>query len=166
MPRTLRTWISMEIERKFLVLSSDYRQEAKSSSQIIQGFLNTNPERTVRIRIKGDQAFLTIKGKSNAAGTIRKEWEVEIDRNEALSMLDICEGPIIKKKRYFIQKGDHEFEVDEFSGDNSGLILAEIELMDEDEDFIRPSWLGEEVTGDIRYYNSQLSKTPYQQWKD
>lgn len=154
----------MEIERKFLVVSRDYRQEAISNSRIIQGFLNTDPERTVRIRIKDDEAFLTVKGKSNEAGTIRREWEVEIDREAAISMLDICDGPIIEKQRYVIQYGNHEFEVDEFAGANKGLILAEIELQEENEAFIRPPWLGEEVTGDIRYYNSQLSITPYQQW--
>lgn len=154
----------MEIERKFLVISPDYRKEAKSSSHIIQGFLNTDPERTVRIRIKDEEAFLTVKGKSNIAGTIRNEWEMKIEREAALQMLDICERPLIEKVRYLIEMGDHQFEVDEFAGENDGLILAEVELEQEDETFKKPQWLGKEVTGDIRYYNSQLIKKPFRLW--
>lgn len=154
----------MEIERKFLVVSQDYRKEAISELSIIQGFLNTEPERTVRIRIQDNEAFLTVKGISNEAGTLRNEWEFNIDINAAREMMHICERPLIEKKRYLVKVGKHLFEVDEFYGDNEGLIIAEIELQTEDEDFIKPHWLGTEVTGDINYYNSQLSKKPFREW--
>ncbi len=156
----------MEIERKFLVVSEDYKQEAVSSSHIIQGFLNTDPERTVRIRIRDDEACLTIKGKSNEAGTIRHEWEVDIAFEMAKELLQISEGPVIEKTRYLVVVGKHTFEVDEFAGDNEGLVIAEIELSEEKEVFGRPEWLGREVTGDVKYYNSQLSKIPYKEWED
>ena len=156
----------MEIERKFLVVSEDYKHEAVSSSQIIQGFLNTDPERTVRIRIRDKEANLTIKGKSNEAGTIRNEWEIAIGYEMARELLAISEGPVIEKIRYLVPKGDHTFEVDKFCGDNEGLVIAELELDEEDEEYYSPQWLGREVTGEIKYYNSQLSKTPYKEWQD
>ena len=156
----------MEIERKFLVVSEDYKHEAVSSSQIIQGFLNTDPERTVRIRIRDKEAWLTIKGKSNEAGTIRNEWEIAIAYEMARELLAISEGPVIEKIRYLVPAGDHTFEVDKFYGDNDGLVIAELELDEEDEEYLSPPWLGREVTGEIKYYNSQLSKTPYKEWQD
>ena len=156
----------MEIERKFLVISQDYRKEATADLTILQGFLSTDPERTVRIRIQNNEALLTIKGISNKTGTVRKEWEFPIDIDAAREMLLICERPLIEKKRYLVSVGNHLFEIDEFYGENEGLIIAEIELESEDEAFIKPTWLGTEVTGDIRYYNSQLSKKPFRAWEN
>ena len=153
-----------EIERKFLVNNLKFKEEAINSFEIAQGFLNTDPERTVRVRIKGNKGFLTVKGKSNESGTSRFEWETEISITEAKQLLQLCEEGIIEKIRYHIPKGNHTFEVDEFFGDNSGLIIAEVELNHEDEAFEKPSWLGNEVTGQIQYYNSQLSKKPYKNW--
>lgn len=155
----------VEIERKFLVLSDSYKKEAATHKRIVQGYLNSNPERTVRVRIKGDQGFLTIKGKSNDAGTIRMEWEKEIPLSDAEQLLTLCEKGAIDKIRYEIKSGIHTFEVDEFFGDNEGLTVAEIELSDENEAFEKPSWLGKEVTGDQRYYNSQLSNNPFKAWE-
>ncbi len=155
----------LEIERKFLVTSKEYRSEAFKVTRIVQGFLNTHPERTVRVRIKGEQAFLTIKGKSNKAGTIRTEWEKEISVADAETLLKLCERTVIEKNRYEINVEMHTFEVDEFLGDNAGLIIAEVELSSENETYKRPTWLGKEVTGQIKYYNSQLSKKPYKTWK-
>lgn len=154
----------IEIERKFLVNSKAYKDQASSKTRIEQGFLNTHKERTVRVRIMGDQGFITVKGISNASGTSRFEWEKEIPVAEASSLLKICEKGILQKYRYCIPSGEHVIEVDEFLGENQGLVVAEIELKSEEEKFIRPDWLGEEVTGDIKYYNSQLSKHPFKEW--
>ncbi|MEW7289231.1 CYTH domain-containing protein [Aquimarina sp. 2304DJ70-9] len=148
----------IEIERKFLVTSDAFKKEAQKNYRIVQGFLNTDPERTVRIRIKGDQAFLTVKGIGNATGTSRFEWEKEIELADAEKLMLLCEKGIIEKMRYEIPSGSHIIEVDEFSGQHKGLIIAEIELCHENESFLKPGWLGKEVTGDSRYYNSQLSK--------
>ncbi|MEX2350693.1 MAG: CYTH domain-containing protein [Flavobacteriaceae bacterium] len=155
----------LEIERKFLVTSERFKQEAFRQTRIVQGFLNTHPERTVRVRIKGNQGFLTVKGISNKAGTIRTEWEKEISATDAEALLKLCEPGIIAKTRYEVKAGKHIFEVDEFSGENEGLIVAEVELKSEDEVFEKPSWLGKEVTGDLKYYNSQLSFNPFKNWK-
>lgn len=153
-----------EIERKFLVKTDAFKSDAYQKTRIVQGFLNTDPERTVRIRINGQQAFLTVKGKSSENGLSRFEWEMEIDVNEAESLLKLCEPGIIEKDRYLVRNEDYIFEVDEFSGQNQGLTIAEIELKAEEDAFLKPFWLGEEVTGDVRYYNSQLSKKPYLNW--
>ncbi len=153
-----------EIERKFLVKNETYKTQAQSSFRIVQGFLNTHPERTVRVRIKGEKGFLTIKGKGNDSGTTRFEWEKEIPVHEAEALLVLCEKGQIDKIRYEVKVENHTYEVDEFSGENKGLIVAEIELSDENEAFVKPDWLGEEVTGDVKYYNSQLSKKPYCEW--
>jgi CYTH domain-containing protein len=155
----------VEIERKFLVISDTFKSEYHTKNHIAQGYLNSNPERTVRIRIKGESGFLTIKGKGNASGTTRLEWETELPLIEAKPLLAICETSIIDKIRYEVSVGKHVFEVDEFLGDNSGLIIAEIELNNENELFEKPIWLGEEVTSDMRYYNSYLSKHPFNGWK-
>ncbi len=155
----------LEIERKFLVKSTDFKTLAFAKNHIAQGYLNSNPERTVRIRIKGESGFLTVKGKGNETGTTRLEWETEISLAEAKPLLAICEKGIIEKIRYEVEIGKHVYEVDEFFGDNAGLIVAEIELNDENEAFEKPSWLGEEVTNDARYYNAYLSKNPYAEWK-
>lgn len=154
----------IEIERKFLVKSTNYKEQAISNERIVQGFLNTDPERTVRVRIKGDSGFLTVKGKSNQEGTTRFEWEHKITVTEAEQLLILCEKGIIDKTRYVVPVGNHLFEVDEFYGDNEGLTIAEVELSAEKERFQTPEWLGEEVTGDIKYYNSQLGKKPFKKW--
>lgn len=154
-----------EIERKFLLASQDFKNEASSKVRIVQGYLNSDPERTVRVRIKGEKAFLTIKGKSNESGLSRFEWEKEIPVNEAEALLKLCEPGVIEKIRYEIRAGKHIFEVDEFFGENEGLFLAEVELNSEDEKFERPDWIGAEVTGSKEYYNSYLSKNPYKTWK-
>lgn len=153
-----------EIERKFLV-SSDVKPFAESDTRIIQGYLSSSLERSVRVRIKGKKAFLTIKGIGNQSGISRFEWEKEISLKDAKELFKICEPGVIDKTRYIIPVGSHVFEVDEFHGDNEGLILAEIELSSEKEEFNKPFWLGKEVTGDSRYYNLMLIKKPYNTWK-
>ena len=153
-----------EIERKFLVTNTDFISESNSNNRIVQGYLNSDPSRTVRVRIKGEQGFLTIKGKGNASGTTRFEWEKEIDVAEAEALLLLCEKGIIDKIRYEILVGKHTFEVDVFSGENQGLIMAEVELSNENDFFEKPKCLGNEVTGDKRYYNSYLSKNPFISW--
>ena len=154
----------IEIERKFLVVSEGYKTVAFKNTRITQGFLSTDPERTVRVRVKGTQGFLTIKGKSNTSGTSRFEWEKEIDLQEAEALLKLCKKGIIDKIRYEVKSNTHIFEIDEFFGDNNGLVVAEIELNSEEEAFEKPSWLGTEVTGEVKYYNSQLSTTPFCEW--
>lgn len=156
--------MAYEIERKFLVKSNAFIEQAISKEYIVQAFLNRHEDRTVRIRIKNDKAFLTIKGKSNSEGTVRKEWEYEISVADAKEILEICESGVIEKHRYLISVGKHTFEVDVFEGENQGLVVAEVELESEEEVFDKPSWLGEEVTGNKAYYNSQLSKNPYTKW--
>ncbi len=148
----------LEIERKFLVCG-DFLPFAVKSFRITQGYLSSAPERSVRVRVKGEKAFLTIKGMSNSAGLSRFEWEKEISIPEAKSLLAICEKGQIDKTRYLVPVGAHTYEVDVFHGNNEGLIIAEIELGAEDEKFEKPAWLGEEVTGNVKYYNSALSKT-------
>jgi len=155
--------MSQEIERKFLI-KGDFKQHSDSSMRITQGYLSSVPERIVRIRIYGDKAFLTIKGITNSAGISRYEWEKEIAVNEAYELLKLCEPGIIDKTRYLVKSGKNTFEVDEFYGENEGLVVAEIELAAEDQHFEKPDWLGEEVTGDRRYFNSRLVKTPFSKW--
>jgi len=155
----------LEIERKFLVLSDAYKNEAFNKIHIKQGFLNTDPNRTVRVRTKGEIGQITVKGLSSTNGIMRFEWEKEIPFSEAERLLELCELNLIEKTRFEIKIGDHIFEVDEFLGENDGLVMAEVELESEEQNFVRPIWLGKEVTGDVRYYNSQLAKTPYKNWK-
>jgi len=157
--------LMIEIERKFLVKSDAYKEEAFQETRIIQGFLNTHKDRTVRVRLKGESGFLTVKGLSSKNGLSRFEWEKEITKDDALELLNLCEPGVIDKIRYEIKAGNHIFEVDEFFGDNAGLIIAEIELEHENETFETPTWLGNEVTGQIKYYNSQLSRQPYKTWE-
>ena len=154
----------IEIERKFLVNSDAFKNDALRKNHIAQGYLNSTPERTVRVRIKGDIGYLTIKGKSNETGLSRFEWEKEIPLEEAKALLLLCEKGIIEKNRYEVPVGKHLFEVDEFFGENEGLLLAEVELQSESEFFEKPHWLGDEVTQDQRYYNSYLSKNPFTSW--
>lgn len=156
--------MDIEIERKFLVKSQAFKKEALSSYKIKQGFLNSHRDRTVRVRLRDDKGFITVKGKSTANGLSRFEWEKVISKIEAESLLQLCEKNIIDKLRYEIKIGNHIFEVDEFYGPNEGLIIAEIELKSESENFEKPNWLGDEVTGDVKYYNSQLSKQPFKNW--
>lgn len=154
----------IEIERKFLVLSDAFKLAAANKNQIAQGYLCSDPERTVRIRVKNNQGFITIKGISSASGLSRMEWEKEIDVEEAKALLSLCEKGVIEKMRYEIPIGKHMFEVDVFEGENKGLVMAEIELESETETFPTPDWLGEEVTNDKRYYNSYLFNKPYLSW--
>lgn len=154
----------IEIERKFLVKSDAFLKLFKTQNRIVQGYLSSVLERTVRVRIKGEKGFLTIKGKSNESGLSRMEWEKEIDVKEAELLLQICESGVIDKVRYEIEVGKHTIEVDVFEGENKGLILAEIELQTENELFEKPEWLGKEVTGDERYYNAYLNKKPFKHW--
>lgn len=155
--------MAQEIERKFLV-KGDFKKSATKQTRITQGYLSSIPERTVRVRVKGDKGFITIKGIGNATGTTRFEWEKEIPVEEVNDLLKICEPGVIDKTRFLIKEGDHLFEVDEFYGDNQGLVVAEVELESEDEKFSRPDWLGEEVTGDKKYFNSMLMKNPFKNW--
>ena len=154
----------IEIERKFLVNSLDFMEKAHQKSRIVQGYLNSNPERTVRIRMKGDKGYITIKGIGNGSGLSRFEWEKEIPLADAERLLILCEKGIIDKIRYEVKFENHIIEVDVFAGDNEGLILAEIELKSETEQIQKPNWLGEEVTNDKKYYNAYLSNNPFQDW--
>ena len=152
--------MAKEIERKFLV-SGEFRQDSPESYRIMQGYICSDPGRTVRVRVRGDMGFLTIKGRSSEDGLSRYEWEKEIPVSEALELMNLCVSGVIDKTRYLVPCGNHTYEVDVFHGANEGLVLAEIELADEQEMFEKPSWLGEEVTGDMRYYNSMLSLHPF-----
>lgn len=152
-----------EIERKFLV-KGEYKSQAYEALPVLQGYLSSVPERNVRVRLCGEKAWLTIKGPATDDGLSRFEWEKEIEPEEARQLMALCEPGIIDKTRYRIESGAHTYEVDEFYGDNEGLVVAEIELSEEKEEFNRPDWLGEEVTGDRRYYNSSLIKFPYKKW--
>ena len=158
--------MALEIERKFLV-NGEFKTEAFMVTRIMQGYLSSVPERNVRIRLKGDKGFITIKGIGNASGATRFEWEKEIPIDEAQQLLEMCEPGAINKTRYLVKNtdGKHIWEVDEFHDDNEGLIMAEIELEDENESFDLPAWIGEEVTGNPKYYNSMLMKNPYKNWK-
>jgi adenylate cyclase len=152
-----------ETERKFLV-KGDFKPFVSKQTRIVQGYISSVPERTVRVRIKGDKGYITIKGIGNASGASRFEWEKEVPVKEIEELLKISEPGVIDKTRYLVKAGPHTFEVDEFHGDNQGLVLAEIELGSETEAFEKPAWLGEEVTGDTRYYNSMLMKNPFTRW--
>jgi adenylate cyclase len=156
--------MAQEIERKFLV-QGDFKSLVVKETRITQGYLSSVPERTVRVRIKGDKGFMTIKGIGNESGASRYEWEREISIEDAKALLAICEPGVIDKTRFIVKAdGDLVFEVDEFYGENEGLTVAEIELPTEETTFTKPSWLGEQVTGDVKYYNSMLMKNPYKSW--
>lgn len=156
----------LEIERKFLVVSDDYKQMAFAHSRIKQGYISSRQGVTVRVRQRGDCGFLTIKGPSKDGGLSRYEFEKEITLDEADHLFALCEPGIIDKTRYLVKSGDHTFEVDEFYGDNQGLVVAEVELSSADEPFVKPRFIGDEVTGDRRYYNSHLRANPYRLWRD
>lgn len=155
--------MAQEIERKFRV-AGEFKDLAVKQVRITQGYLSSVPERTVRVRVKGEKGFLTIKGIGNASGASRYEWEKEISVEEAQQLLEICEPGVIDKTRFLVKAGEHTYEVDEFYGENEGLTVAEVELNAEDEAFEKPEWLGDEVTGDVKYYNSMLMKNPYTKW--
>lgn len=159
--------MAQEIERKFLV-KGDFKPEAFRTIRITQGYLSSVPDRIVRVRVKGNEGYITIKGICNASGATRFEWEKEISVEEAKSLLELAEPGIIDKTRYLVKNtdGKHTWEVDEFYGDNESLTIAEIELSDENELFDKPTWLGEEVTGNPKYYNSMLKRNPYKNWKN
>ena len=154
----------IEIERKYLVTSLEFLNEYSTKNDIAQGYLSSNPERTVRIRIKGNKGFITIKGIGSESGVSRFEWEKEIEIEEAKSLLKLCEKGVIEKTRYEVKSGKHIIEIDVFHGENDGLILAEIELENENETIFKPNWLGTEVTNDERYYNAYLSQNPFRNW--
>jgi len=153
-----------EIERKFLV-KSDFMPFVSKTYRIVQGYISSYPS-TVRIRIKSEKGFITIKGKTNQAGLSRFEWEKEISLTDAEQLLQLCEKGIIDKTRHEVIFDGKTFEVDVFHGENEGLVMAELELENEDEVFAKPDWLGDEVTGDKRYYNSYLSQNSYKNWGD
>ncbi len=156
----------MEIERKFLIKSQEFKSRAYKTLRITQGYLNSSPERNVRIRITDDSAFLTIKGSTSEDGTSRYEWEKEISLADAKALLELCEPGIIDKTRHLVKYRSHLYEVDEFHGENSGLIVAEIELREAGEKYAKPAWLGKEVTGVRRYYNASLLKHPFSEWDE
>ncbi len=156
--------MALEIERKFLV-QGNFKPSATNEIKIMQGYLSSVPERTVRVRIIGDKGYLTIKGAANTTGVSRFEWEIEIPVEEAYDLIELSDSEVIDKTRFIVPEGSGlYFEVDVFSGNNLGLIIAEIELPSEDHPFEKPHWLGEEVTGDVKYYNSMLVKNPYSKW--
>lgn len=155
--------MAQEIERKFLV-DGEYKSQAFSHSRIAQGYICCARGRTVRVRIRGDKGYLTIKGAADPQGISRYEWEKEIPLAEAEELMKLCEPGLIDKTRYLVRCGSHVFEVDEFYGDNEGLVLAEVELKAVDEPFEKPDFIGQEVTGDVRYYNAQLTRHPYKTW--
>lgn len=155
--------MATEIERKFIV-KGDFSKEVCDSQRIVQGYICSQPGRTVRIRIRGEKGFLTIKGPSDDKGLSRYEFEQEIPLPDAEQLLTLCEPGVIDKVRHLVRAGKHTWEVDVFHGANEGLVMAEIELASEDEPFEKPDWIGEEVSGDRRYYNSMLTKEPYSQW--
>lgn len=154
--------MGIEIERKFLVTGDAWREAASGQARFSQGYLSRDPARTVRVRVAGEQAFLTIKGATS--GATRAEFEYEIPRADAQALLALCDGPVVEKVRHLCEVDGMRWEVDEFLGANAGLIVAEIELQAEDQPFTRPPWLGAEVTGDARYVNANLAVAPFTSW--
>lgn len=158
----------LEIERKFLVHKAGrpYKEQAYAASRITQGYICADRGRTVRVRIRDDKGFITIKGPSDPTGTTRYEFEKEITLDEARQLMKLCLPGIIDKTRYLVRSGTHTFEVDEFYGENDGLVVAEVELGSENEPFSKPDFIADEVTGDRRFYNSSLMATPFSAWRD
>ncbi len=154
--------MNIEIERKFLLKTVDWRKTVGSSLKIQQGYLNSNINRTVRVRLVGDKGVLTIKGKT--VKNSRPEFEYDIPKEEAMALLDLCEKPIIEKIRHLVSLHGNTWEIDEFFGDNKGLIVAEIELETEDQKIVLPDWLGQEVSDEPKYFNSALIQNPYKNW--
>ena len=158
--------MSVEIERKFLVNDDSYKEMAHRSDRIAQGYICRQGGNSTRVRVRGEKGFLTIKGPSLDGGLSRFEWEKEIPVGEAMELMKLCPTPTIDKRRYLVDFGGHTFEVDEFYGDNEGLVVAEVELGSVDEEFDKPPFLGKEVTGDAKYYNSSLTRYPYKCWQE
>lgn len=156
----------LEIERKFLVSGNDFKSLAYDSSRIKQGYICSGHGRTVRVRVRGDRGYLTIKGPSDQKGMSRYEFEKEITIDEAEQLFKLCEPGVIDKTRFLVKVGAHVFEIDEFYGENEGLVMAEVELSSEGESFEKPHFIGREVTGDRRFYNSHLRKYPFVIWRD
>ena len=152
-----------EIERKFLV-AGEFKSLSVGKFEIQQGYLSSDPERTVRIRIAGKKGYITVKGKSNEKGMTRLEWEKEILFDEAKALLELCEPGVVQKTRYIVDMDDFVFEVDEFHGENQGLIIAEVEIQSEEDEVDLPDWIGEEITGNPKYYNSYISNHPFSEW--
>lgn len=157
--------MAIEIERKFIVTNESYKALAFSSDRIAQGYICREGGNSARVRVRGDKGYITIKGPSLDGGLSRFEWEKEIPVAEALELLKLCHDGIIDKIRHLVKCGEHIFEVDEFFGDNEGLVIAEVELGDVGETFAKPDFIGQEVTGDKRYYNSRLTRFPYKSWQ-
>lgn len=155
----------LEIERKFLVCGDSYKSVAFASSRIRQGYICSGRGRTVRVRIRDRRGFLTIKGPSLDGGLSRYEFEKEITLDEAEHLMQLCEQGVIDKTRFLVRSGQHVFEVDEFYGDNAGLVMAEVELGSSNEPFVKPDFIGMEVTGDRRFYNSSLRTMPFIVWR-
>ena len=155
----------IEIERKFLVKDQSYENEVVTSRAIKQGFLSTDPNRTVRIRVEETRGFITVKGISTDGGVSRFEWENPLSKAAAEALFKLCLPGKIEKTRHVVSVGSHLFEVDVFGGDNQGPIVAEVELSDPNQAFEKPAWLGVEVTGEKKYYNASLSQHPYKDWK-
>ena len=156
--------MAIEIERKFIVINDSYKEMAFHSDRIAQGYLCREGGNSARVRVRGEKGYITIKGPSADGGISRYEWEKEIPVEEAWELLKLCHGGIIDKTRYLVRCGNHTFEVDEFYGDNEGLVVAEVELSSADEEFEHPDFIGNEVTGDRRYYNSSLTRMPFKYW--
>ena len=156
-----------ETERKFLVVG-DFKSQSYNATRIQQGYIASNNGRTVRVRIRGDKGYLTIKGPSGLKGITRYEFDTEIPLDDARELMEICEPGIIDKTRYLVKSPDgrHTWEIDEFYGDNEGLVLAEVELSHESEEFQKPDFIGKEVTGDRRFYNSHMRSYPFKLWKE
>lgn len=155
--------MGIEVERKFLVVDDSWRESATSATRIVQGYLAQTDQATVRVRVKGEKGFLTVKGVS--VGISRSEFEYEIPVSDALAMLDeLAQGPVIDKVRHLVPVGAHVWEVDVFAGDNAPLVMAEVELADSEQAFVRPGWAGAEVSDDQRYFNVNLARTPYSTW--
>jgi CYTH domain-containing protein len=160
---SLKAEMALEIERKFLVCG-EFIDQATETTEIVQGYLSSLPDRTVRVRVRGEKGYITVKGLADGSGIARYEWEKEIPVEDARELLKLCEPWPVEKTRYLVPYGGHIIEVDVFHGANIGLVMAEIELRSADEVFEKPPWLGEEVSGDPRYYNSALSVKPYSRW--
>lgn len=156
--------MALEIERKFLVTDDSYKDIAFHSDRIAQGYICREGGNSARVRVRGEKGYITIKGPSTDDGLSRYEWEKEIPASEAWELMKLCHGGIIDKTRYLVKSGRHTFEVDEFHGDNEGLVVAEVELEELDEKFECPQFIGKEVTGEKRYYNSHLTRMPYKLW--
>ena len=155
--------MSTEIERKFLVCG-EFMDKGTESTEIVQGYLSSSPGNTVRVRVRNGKGYITVKGKAGVSGIERYEWEMEIPVSDARELLKVCEPFPVEKTRYLVPYGGHIFEVDVFHGENSGLVMAEIELDSADEAFEKPPWLGEEVSFDPRYFNAALAAKPYNRW--